>query len=176
MIIADPADLSWIERWGLDHHGGRSRREAERVIAYWQERLAALGDDATIASLGLGHTHSGEWAHRFLIAVDPVFERSSLLLYGRKFAQLLHLPEQARPDTPILHRLPHRYLEVFRRGCTRARHDMAPVRLEGEIKRYGGRIEQYRAVFIPFGVKPDSLTSFTFGAFNSRIVDADATS
>ena len=33
------------------------------------------------------------------------------------------------------------------------------------------RVEQYRAVFIPVGVKPNSLTHFAFGAFNSRVIE-----
>ena len=84
---------------------------------------------------------------------------------------LLHLPEQARPNVPILRQLPRRYAEVFLRGCDQAHKEMAPVRLEGETERYDGRIEQYRVVFIPVGIKPNSLTCFGFGAFNSRIVE-----
>src|SRR5712692_1511153 len=172
MTIADPSDFSWTEGWGPDEPTGRDRREAERVMLYWERKLAELGDGVTIAALDLGSTNSRDWSNRFLIAVDPVFERSSLLLYGPKFARLLHLPEQARPDMPMLRQLPQRYAEVFLHGCTRAPKEMAPVHLEGEVERYNGRIEQYRAVFIPVAVKPDLLTSFAFGAFNSRIIDA----
>jgi hypothetical protein len=93
------------------------------------------------------------------------------VLYGPTFARLLHLPEQARPNVPILRQLPRRYADVFLRGCTEAQRDMAPVRLEGETERYDGRLEQYRAVFIPVGIKPNSLTFFAFGAFNSRIIE-----
>ena len=172
MIICDPSDFVWIDGWGQEDPGGRGRREAERAIAYWESRLAELGDDVTVAALDLANTNTRDWSNRFLIAIDPVFERSSLLLYGRDFARLLHLPEQARPDIPMLRKLPQRYVDVFQRGCTEARKEMAPVRLEGEVERHSGRVEQYRAVFIPVGVKPHSLTSFAFGAFNRRIVDA----
>jgi hypothetical protein len=172
MIIADPSDFSWIEGWGRDQPSGRGRREAERVVVYWERKLAELGDDLTIATLDLGSASSRDWSNRFLIAVDPVFERSALLIYGPQFARLLHLPEHPRPDIPMLRKLPQRYIEVFRRGCTEAQKENAPVRLEGEVERYGGRIEQYRAVFIPVGVKPHSLTCFAFGAFNLRIVEA----
>ena len=48
---------------------------------------------------------------------------------------------------------------------------MAPVRLAGETERYDGRIDQYRVVFIPIGIKPNSLSYFAFGAFNNRIVE-----
>src|SRR5437763_12179162 len=120
MIICDPSDFAWIEGWGQGEPGGRGRREAERAIAYWERKLAALGDDVTIAALELGNVTAEAWSNRFLIALDPVFERSSLLLYGRHFARLLHLPEQARPDIPMLRKLPQRYVEVFQRGCSEA--------------------------------------------------------
>ncbi len=172
MSSSNPADFWGTQGWGPDVTTGRDRREAERAVTYWEIRLAEFGDDLTIAALDLGSTDRRDWSNRFLIAVDPVFERSSLLLYGPNFARLLHLPEQARPDVPMLRQLPQRYAEVFLHGCTRAPKEMAPVHLEGEVERYNGRIEQYRAVFIPVAVKPDLLTSFAFGAFNSRIIDA----
>lgn len=171
MTIADPSDVAWTEGWGPDEPAGRDRREAERVMAYWESKLAELGDGVTIAALDLSSTTSRDWSNRFLIAVDPMIERSALLLYGPKFARLLHLPEQARPDMPMLRQLPRRYSEIFLHGCTQAQKEMAPVRLEGEVDRYDNRVEQYRAVFIPVGVKPNSLTCFAFGAFNSRVVE-----
>jgi hypothetical protein len=171
MRMADPLDFSWEEGLERSEPTGRNRREAERVIAYWEGRLRELGGDLTVAGLDLSRINSREWSNRFLISVDPVIERSSLVLYGPSFARLLHLPEQARPNVPILRQLPRRYADVFLRGCSEAQRDMAPVRLEGETERYDGRIEQYRAVFIPVGIKPNSLTFFAFGAFNSRIVE-----
>jgi len=51
------------------------------------------------------------------------------------------------------------------------------VRAEAELERcaheeaLAGSAEQYRAIFIPVGVKPNSLTCFAFGAFNNRIID-----
>ncbi len=173
MTISDPSDFSWTEGWGKEEPTGRDRREAERVMAYWESKLAELGDSITVAALDLGSTNSRDWSNRFLIAVDPVIERSSLLLYGPKFARLLHLPQQARPDLPMLRQLPQRYSEVFKRGCSQAQKEMAAVRLEGEVERYDGRLEQYRAIFIPVGVKPNSLTCFAFGALNSRIVEPE---
>ena len=172
MIIADPSDLARLKGWGDDEPAGRDRREAERVVLYWQGKQAEFGDDVSLAALDLGSAVNRLWSNRFLIAVAATFERSSLQLYGPAFARLLHLPEQARPDIPMLRQLPQRYAEVFLRGCTRSQKEMAPVHLEGDVARYDGRIEQYRAVFIPVGVKPHARTGFAFGAFNSRIVDA----
>ncbi len=169
--IAGPSDLSWTEGWGLAQPTGRNRREAERATAYWQKKLTESGGGLTVATLDFGSTDSADWSNRFLIALDPIIERSALVQYGPKFARLLRLPEQARPDLPMLRQLPRRYAAVFLRGCTRAQKEMAPVHLEGEVERYDGRVEQYRAVFIAVGVKRDSLTFFAFGAFNSRLLE-----
>ncbi len=165
------SDINWAEGLGRGETSGRDRRESERVIAYWEGKLEELGANLTVAALDLGGVGGRDWSNRFLIAVDPLIERSSLVLYGPRFAQLLHLPEQARPNVPMLRQLPRRYADVFLRGCRQAKKEMAPVRLDGEAERYDGRIEQYRAVFIPVGIKPNSLTCFAFGAFNSRTVE-----
>ena len=168
------SDISWLEGWEsrapAAEPTGRDRREAERLIAYWEGKLKELGGVLTIAGIDLTGTDRREWSNRFLISIDPVVERSALVLYGPKFATLLGLPARPRTDLPMLRRLPRRYAELFLRGCTEAQQEMAPVRLEGEIERADGRIEQYRAIFIPVGVKPNSLTCFAFGAFNSRVL------
>lgn len=169
--MADPSDISWAEGFGRAEASGRDRREAERAISYWERKLSELGADLTVAALDLDAVKRSDWANRFLIAVDPVIERSSLVLYGAHFAKLLSLPEQPRPTMPILRQLPQRYADVFLGGCAQAQKEMVPVRVEGEAERYDGRIEQYRAVFIPVRIKPNSLTCFAFGAFNSRVVE-----
>jgi hypothetical protein len=169
------SDISWLEGWErralAEEPAGRGRREAERLMAYWEKRLAELGGVVTLAGLDIADADSREWSNRFLISVDPVVEASALLLYGPKFAQLLGLPAQPRSDLPLMRQLPRRYVDLFLRGCTEAQQKMAPARLEGEIVRVDDRIEQYRAVFIPVGVKPNALTCFAFGAFNSRVVE-----
>jgi hypothetical protein len=153
--------------------GGRDRREGERLIAYWDGKLEEFGDGITIASLDITAINSQrDWSNRFLISVDPFIERSMLIMYGAKFASLLNLPEKPRTDQPLLRQLPQRYGEVFIEGCTRAKDEWAPVRLEGEIAQDDGRIEQYRVVFIPVGVRPNALTCFAFGAFSCRTVEA----
>ena len=175
MARSAPSDISWLEGWESKGPNGeptgRGRREAERLMAYWEGKLKELGGVVTIAGLDLATIDSREWSNRFLIAVDPVVERSALLLYGPKFAQLLGMRGQPRTDLPMMRQLPRRYADLFLRGCTQAQQEMAPMRLEGEIERADGRIEQYRAIFIPVGVKPNSLTCFAFGAFNSRPIE-----
>jgi hypothetical protein len=177
MTITDLALMSGA-KWGLplkvpeaEPPAGRDRREAERTIHYWEAKANTLGQPATIAELDLGAVDSADWANRFVISLDDRIERSSLLLYGSKFAELLDLPAEIRPDQPLVRQLPQRFSEVFLHGCAEAPRQMAPVHLEGEIERSDDRVEQYRAVFIPVGVKPNSRTHFAFGAFNSRVVE-----
>jgi len=151
---------------------GRDRRESERMVAFWDSKLEEFGEGITIASLDITAINSlRDWSNRFLISVDPFIERSMLIMYGGKFADLLGLPDKPRTDQPLLRQLPQRYGEVFIEGCTRAQQEWAPVRLEGDIPRDDGRIEQYRVVFIPVGVRPNALTCFAFGALSSRVLD-----
>ncbi len=175
MAKSAPSGISWLEGWEPSEPTGRDRREAERLMAYWHSKLEELGGSVTIAGLDLAGTNSRDWSNRFLISVDPVVERSSLLLYGPKFAEVLGLPEQPRTDLPMMRQLPRRYAELFLRSCAKAQKTMAPVHLEGELVRADDRIEQYRAVFIPVGVKPNSLTCFAFGAFNNRVLEPGTT-
>ena len=175
MARSAPSDISWLEGWAskkpTEEPTGRDRREAERLMVYWEERLKELGGVVTIAGLDLAAADGRDWSNRFLISVDPVVERSALLLYGPKFAQVMGLPAQPRTDLPMMRQLPRRHVDLFLRGCSEAQQQMAAARLEGAIERADGRIEQYRAIFIPVGVKPNSLTCFAFGAFNNRIID-----
>jgi len=171
--------LEAADKWGLpfkkiaaaEEPAGRDRREAERAVAYWEDKVDELGDKATIAALDLAAIEHADWSNRFVIAVDERVERSSLLLYGSQFARLLGLPITAQASLPLERQLPRRFSEIFLRGCAEAPKLGTPVRLEGEVERDGNRVEQYRAVFIPVKVRPDSLTHLTFGAFNSRIVE-----
>jgi hypothetical protein len=152
--------------------GNRERREGERLLAYWDSELEEFGEGITIASLDVtAITGNRGWTNRFLISVDPFIERSMLIMYGAKFATLLGLPEKPRTDRPLLRQLPQRYGEVFIEGCTRAQAEWTPVRLDGDVARGDGRVERYRAVFIPVGVRPQPLTCFAFGAFNCRVVE-----
>ncbi|HTZ38018.1 MAG TPA: hypothetical protein VMB84_18455 [Stellaceae bacterium] len=150
---------------------GRERRESERVIAYWQKKVDKLGKSATVAALDLAEINTTDWAHRFVIAVDPVVENSSLLLYGSNFARLLDLPPKGTPHVPMVRQLPRHLSQVFMQGCGDAHHSRQAIRLEGEIARPDGKVELYRAAFIPVGVKENSLTHLAFGAFNSCVAE-----
>jgi hypothetical protein len=153
---------------------GGDRRACERLLAYWDSKLDEFGDRVTIAALDLGIITRPYRSSLFLIAVDPIVERSSLVLYGEKFADSLQLPEKPRTDLSLARQLPHRYAQMFLHGCAQAQEEREPVRLEGEIDSPGGNIERYRVAFIPVGVRPNALTCFAFGAFGSRLVDPPA--
>jgi hypothetical protein len=150
---------------------GRERRESERVISYWGKKIEKLGRSATVAALDLADINTVDWSHRFVIAVDPVVENSSLLLYGSNFAKLLDLPPKGTPHVPMVRQLPRHLSTVFMQGCGEAHNLREPIRIEGEIDREDGKRELYRAAFIPVGVKENSLTHLAFGAFNSCIID-----
>jgi hypothetical protein len=180
MAITDTAFLA-AAKWGLPLKravvglpSGRERREAERVIAYWEDKAAALGEIPTLGALDLAHIDSAEWSNRFVIAVDDTIENSPLLLYGPKVANLFERPRKGRRAPPLVGHLLAPFSQVFLQGCAEAPRQKAPVRLEGALERADNRTEQYRAVFIPVGVRPNSLTHFTFGAFSSRTLDAAA--
>jgi len=153
---------------------GRERRQSERAIAYWEAKLATLGNDATVAALDLAEIHSEDWSHRFVIAVDPVVGNSGFLLYGTDFARLLDLPEKSSPHLPMVRQLPKRFAEVFNRGCDGAHTQKTAVRIEGEVEREDGCREFYRAAFIPVGVTENARPHLAFGAFNSRVEPAMA--
>jgi len=150
---------------------GRERRESERAISYWEKKIEKLGSRATVSALDLADMNTSDWSHRFVIAVDPVVENSSLLLYGNDFAKLLELPPKGTPHVPMVRQLPRHMSRVFMKGCGDAHVQRAPVRLEGEIPREDGKTELFRAAFIPVGVKENSLTHLAFGAFNSCVID-----
>jgi hypothetical protein len=150
---------------------GRERRESERAIVYWEKKIEKLGRNATVAALDLVAMNTPDWAHRFIIAVDPIVENSSLLLYGTDFAKLLDLPPKGTPHVPMVRQLPRHLSRMFMQGCGDAHSQRSPIRLEGEAPRIDGKTELYRAAFIPIGVKEHSLTHLAFGAYNSCVVD-----
>lgn len=171
MSITDAPVVSSDESYepSIDELTGRERRESERAIRYWEKKVERLGRSATVAALDLGEINSEAWSHRFVIAVDPVVENSSLLLYGTDFAKLLDLPPKGTPHVPMVRQLPRHLSTVFMQGCGDAHQRRQAIRIEGEVARPDGKTELYRAAFIPVGVKENSLTHLAFGAFNSCV-------
>jgi hypothetical protein len=149
--------------------GTRERRETERLIADWEAETRLLGHALARMTLDASAMTGPKWAHRFIIAVNPVVEDSSFLFYGSRFASLLALPETPDQSAPMVAQLPERYVPVFTRGCIAATLRSVPVRIEGTVLRENCRQELYRAAFIAVGSEPHRQQRLVFGAFNCRV-------
>jgi hypothetical protein len=153
---------------------GLERREAERAITDWEEERRRLGRELALMTLNTSDMVGEKWSYRFIIAIGPTVEYSSLLFYGAKFAALMGLPDKPNHTIPMVQQLPARYVPVFIKGCINATLRCEPVRMQGAVDCEDGRQELYRAAFIPFDLKPDGQRRLAFGAFNCRLVERGA--
>ena len=145
------------------------RRRSESAVAYWEQKAAELGCRPTLAQLDLGAAIDNEnWAHRFVIAPDPLAEVSTFLMCGPSAARLLELGESPLKYTVMFRKMPERFLEIFASGCRDAISSGSPARLAGAVDRKDGGRELYRAVFIPVSV------NLVFGAFTSTMSNPQA--
>lgn len=149
---------------------GRERRVSEQLITDWEEERRRLGHALAFMTLDASAMIGPKWAHRFIIAVNPVVEQSSLLFYGPGFASLLGLPEAPDKSVPIPAQLPARYVPVFTRGCIASSLSAAPIRMQGAVERDDGRQELYRAAFIRLSLDASLRQPLALGAFNCRVV------
>jgi len=143
------------------------QRDTERAITLWQT-ASELGNPPAITALGLSRI-AGDWGYRFLISGDQIVPDAVFLLYGRQFARVLGLPAKLLGHAPMLQQLPGRYRPLFTEGCREAVTQTAPVRFSGAAL-HQGKIEFYRAVFMPFRLCPDSPRPLIYGSFNYRTV------
>src|SRR6266478_6420203 len=142
----------------------RERRQAERAIAYWEQKAAEVRSRPTLTQLDPGEAIDVEsWAHRFVIAPDQVAEVSTFLMCGSNAARLLELSDAPLKYALMFRRLPRRFFEIFTRGCSDAISAGTLARLEGTIERDDDCLELYRAVFMPIGA------NLVFGAYNSLL-------
>jgi hypothetical protein len=114
-----------------------------------------------------------KWTHRFIIAVSPLVEHSSLLFYGPGFASVLGLPAEPGKSVPIPAQLPARYVPLFTRGCVASSLSGTPIRIQGAVKRDNGRQELYRAAFIRLSLDASLRQPFVLGAFNCRVAESE---
>jgi len=147
---------------------GPERRATEQLISEWQEETRRLGHALAFMTLDTSAIAGPKWAHRFIIAVNPVIEHSSLLFYGPAFASLLGLPPEPEKSVPISAQLPARYVPVFTSGCVAASLSVAPIRRQGAVERDDGREELYRAAFIRLRLDASLRHPLALGAFNCR--------
>jgi hypothetical protein len=149
---------------------GRERREAERLIADWEDETRRLSHVLALLTLKTSEMTTEKWANRFIVALRPAIEDCTFLFYGATFAALLELPEKATPSVPMVEQLPARYVPVFTRGCINATLWGTPVRLHGSADRDDGRQELYRAAFIRLSLDTYRQRHFALGAFNCRVI------
>jgi hypothetical protein len=146
----------------------RERRESERVITDWEQETRHLGHALALMTLDVSAMRGPKCAYRFIIAVNPIVENSSLLFYGTGFASLLSLPETTDRFVPMVARLPARYVPVFTRGCIASTLSGAAVRMHGAVEREDGGEELYRAAFIRLSLDANREQHFALGAFSFR--------
>ena len=155
---------------GAAMSAGRERRVTEQLISDWQEETRRLGHALAFMTLNTSAMTGPKWAHRFIIAVNPMVEHSSLLFYGAGFASLLGLPPEPDKSVPISAQLPARYVPVFTSGCITSSLSGAPIRRQGTVERDDGRQELYRAAFIGLKLDASLRHPLALGAFNCRAV------
>jgi hypothetical protein len=151
---------------------GSEKRQGERLIKYWEEKIAQYNTGAQVRSLAhdLAAMHTEDWAHRFVVATDLAFEDISLLLYGSNIAKLLDVPpERTQGQAPAIRH--SRFFEAFQRGCVDAVKRNGPVRLEGVLEWEDGRQELFRCAFIPIEAEEGATVRLVLGAFNCRFAD-----
>jgi hypothetical protein len=110
---------------------GRERREAERLIADWEDETRRLSHVLALLTLNTGEMATEKWACRFIVALRPAVEDCTLLFYGAGFAALMELPQKPDHSVPMVEQLPARYVPVFTRGCIEATVRGVPIRLQG---------------------------------------------
>lgn len=144
------------------------QRDTEHAVTLWHNKASASGGLPPITAFDLSRL-AGDWGHRFLVSTDKVVQDSVFLIYGSPFARLLELPETPLSFTPMVEQLPERYRALFGEGCVEAITEAAPARFGGAVVHHG-KIEFYRAVFMPCKLNPSSWRPLIFGSFNYRVV------
>jgi hypothetical protein len=150
------------------------QRDTERAITLWHNKASASGGLPPITAFDLSRL-SDDWGHRFLISTDKIVADSVFLIYGSPFARLLELPEAPLSFTPMLEQLPKRYRPLFGEGCIEAVSEAMPARFSGAVVHHG-KIEFYRAAFMPCKLNASSWRPLVFGSFNYRVVPRVSTS
>jgi hypothetical protein len=147
------------------------RRVSEQLIADWEGEARRPGHTLARMTLDVSALTGPRWAHRFIIAVNPVIADSCFLLYGVNFAALMGLPGMPDYSIPMAAQLPTRYVPVFTRGCITSTFSSSAVRTQGAVEHDDGRQELYRAAFIRLSLNADLRRHFTLGAFNRRVIE-----
>ena len=71
----------------------------------------------------------------------------------------------------MVRQLPRRYSDVFIRAAATPIARASRSASKARVERDDGKIELFRAAFIPVGVSENSMTHLAFGAFNSCVAE-----
>ena len=149
----------------------RERRESERLVTDWEQETRRLGNALALMTLDVSAMSGPKWAHRFVVAVRPVVEDSSLLFYGARLASLWELPERPDHSVSMTAQLPMRYVPVFTKCCIASTLSSVAGRIQGAVEREDGGQELYRAAFIRLSLDANRVQHFVLGAFNCRVAE-----
>ena len=172
--------MSQSEPSGCDHQlaaeergiAGESR-DTESAITLWYRKSSEAGPPL-VSAFDLSRLTS-DWSYRFLIAGDKVVTDAVFLVYGLRFARLLGLPEKPLHHLPVLKQVPAGYRTLFADGYSKAMTQRAPARFSGAVARCDGKMELYRAAFMPVqGAR--ASTCLVLGTFNFRAVAQESAS
>jgi hypothetical protein len=142
-------------------------RDGEYAITLWHQK-AHDGRAPHLNEFDF-HRLRTDWAYRFLISTDDVVQAAVFITYGLPFARLLKLSDQAKTNLPLMPQLPRRYRDLFVEGCTEVLARPEPARYSGATVRHDGKMELYRAAFMPLRGS-NSTRPLIFGSFNYRVV------
>jgi hypothetical protein len=142
-------------------------RDTDSAITLWYRKATEAGPPL-VSAFDLSRLAS-DWSYRFLIAGDKVVADAVFLVYGTRFARLLDLPAKPLHHLPVLKQVPTRYQTLFGDGYSKAMMERAPARFSGAVSRCDGKMELYRAAFMPVqGAR--ASTCLVLGTFNCRTV------
>ena len=147
------------------------RRVSEQLITEWEQERRRLRHALALMTLDVSAITGPKWAYRFIIAICPVVEDCSLIVYGPSFAALMQLPQKPDYSVSKIAQLPARYVPVFTKGCISSTLSNGAVRMRGAVAREDGRQELYRAAFIRFSLNGKPQDHFALSAFNCRVAE-----
>ena len=76
---------------------GRERREAERLIADWEDETRRLSHVLALLTLNTVEMATEKWACRFIVALRPAVEDCTLLFSSEKHILIYSLPGLVAP-------------------------------------------------------------------------------
>ena len=148
----------------------REQRETERLITDWERETRQLGHALALMTLDVSAMTGPKWAHRFIIAVDPVVEDSPSFL-RREIRLALGIAGDAKSFHPDSRPAADAIHPGVQRGCITSTLSSSAVRMQGAVERENGGQELYRAAFIRLSLDGNRRQHLVLGAFNCRVAE-----